>query len=84
LEPLLAEATSTQAPAQDQILYCMADGSMLFTDQGWQEVKLGGVFSELPGQEALPNRPFLAASQEVAHLGNNQEFACKMDGLVKG
>lgn len=34
LEPLLAEAPAAPPPAVDQIVYCMADGSMLFTDEG--------------------------------------------------
>jgi hypothetical protein len=83
LEPLLVAATSAELPAEDQILYCMADGSMLFTDEGWQEVKVGRVFSELPRQEELPHRPLLAPSHYVAHLGDHQDFTPKMDTLIK-
>jgi hypothetical protein len=84
LEPLLAEATVEEPLAQEQIVYCMADGSLLYTDDGWQEVKVGRVFSELPRQEELPDGPLLAASQYVAHLGDHQDFATKMDAVVKG
>jgi hypothetical protein len=83
LEPLLAEATASQPPAAEQVIYCMADGSMIYTDDGWQEVKVGRVFTEFPRQEELSHQPLLASSQYVAHLGDHQDFGHKMDTLVK-
>lgn len=29
----------------DEVIYASMDGSMVFTDEGWQEVKVGRIFS---------------------------------------
>lgn len=44
---------------------------------------MGRIFSELPRQEEVADRPLLATSHYVAHLGDHQEFATKMDAVVK-
>ncbi|AWM31990.1 hypothetical protein [Hymenobacter nivis] len=48
----------------------MVDGSMLFTDQGWQETKLGRVPAAVPADG--PAGP--QASEYVAHRGHYSGF----------
>ena len=77
----------------DDITYAMCDGSMLFTDDDWQEVKVGRIFAEkaeiLPELSDLPaiptsvvdiveQRPVIEHSTYVAHLGNYTDFIKKM------
>ena len=37
---------------KDEVVYASMDGSMIFTDKGWQEVKVGRVFSSSSRVEA--------------------------------
>lgn len=67
LESLLGQEETLPALADNEVLYCMGDGSMIFTDDGWQEVKLGRVFIESLGREKNEQRPVLASSQYIAH-----------------
>lgn len=62
----------------------MADGSLLFTEDGWQEVKLGRLLIESTDRQQPLSRPFIEKSQYVAHLGPHQDFARKLDGLIQG
>jgi hypothetical protein len=80
--PLLAH-TPGEPLTEEQIVYCMADGSLLYTDDGWQEVKVGRIFTEMPRWQGQADRPRLEASQYVAHLGDHQDFALKMDAVIK-
>ena len=63
----------------DEVVYASMDGSMIFTDQGWQEVKVGRVFSSSSRVEAgqkgdSETRFKLKESTYCAHLGTAQEF----------
>ena len=63
----------------DEVIYGSMDGSMIFTDEGWQEVKVGRVFSSLSRQSAGQNgdqdiRFKLEKSTYCAHLGRSEEF----------
>ena len=65
--------------AEGEVVYGSMDGSMIFTDQGWQEVKVGRVFSSLSrveaGQKGDGDTRFkLEGSTYCAHLGTAQEF----------
>ncbi len=71
---------------QQQIVYGMVDGSMLPTEQGWQEVKVGRVFAGQPFQAAQPARKKepdweLSESEYVALRGNYEEFTAKFEQL---
>lgn len=65
--------------AEQEVVYGSMDGSMIFTDQGWQEVKVGRIFSSLSRVEAgrkgdTQARFKLDSSTYCAHLGSSQEF----------
>lgn len=64
---------------QDEVIYGSMDGSMILTDEGWQEVKVGRVFSsesrQQAGQKGDESTRFkLNASTYCAHLGSSEEF----------
>jgi hypothetical protein len=44
LEQLLPQQPTQLSPTAQQVVYCMADGCMVFTDDGWQGTKVGCVF----------------------------------------
>lgn len=84
LEALLEQEEPLPTLAANEAVYCMGDGSMIFTDDGWREVKLGRVFVEAIRREKNEQRPRLASSQYIAHLGEHTDFERKMDVLLKG
>jgi predicted GNAT family N-acyltransferase len=60
---LLQEEVPQQPLEADSGVYCMADGRLLFTDDAWQEVKLGRLFIESTGRQQPLSRPFIEKSQ---------------------
>lgn len=63
----------------DEVIYASMDGSMVFTDEGWQEVKVGRVFSSPDRQQAgkkgdTGTRFSLDKSTYCAHLGSVADF----------
>ena len=63
----------------DEVIYASIDGSMVLTDGGWQEVKVGRVFSSQNRQEAGKKgddgiRFCLDKSTYCPHLGSCEEF----------
>lgn len=74
------ELAQQQAQPQ-QLIYGMVDGSMVFTDDGWQETKLGRVF----GADLTPttsNRPAIESSEYVAHRGHYSGFTPSFERLL--
>ena len=67
-------------------VYAMGDGSMLFTDDGWQEVKAGRVFSQEARTETgvSDKRGHIEKSEYVAHLGNLESFKEKYGPILDG
>ena len=65
-------------------IYAMGDGSMLFTDDGWQEVKAGRVFSHDVRIETgvTDKRGSIEISEYVAHLGNVDSFKEKFNPIL--
>ncbi len=65
--------------AAAEVVYAQMDGSMLFTDDGWQEVKVGRLFSSgaIVKQSLGSNRNEIKASQYSAHLGTYSDFMSK-------
>lgn len=64
---------------EGEVIYGSMDGSMIFTDTGWQEVKVGRIFSsqtrEQAGKKGDEGTRFkLTSSTYCAHLGTSQEF----------
>lgn len=70
-------------PQPDDVVYAMADGSMVLTrEEQWKEVKLGRIFSgkdclQIDGKSNQINH-----SQYVSHLGTCKEFTPKMDKVL--
>lgn len=63
----------------DEHIYASMDGSMVLTDGGWQEVKVGRLFSSQSRQEAGKKgdeglRFTLTESTYCAHVGSVEEF----------
>lgn len=85
LETLLPEHKPEISPTAQQVVYCMADGCMLFTDDGWQETKVARLFSEelRSDSTARQGRPQIEQSHYVAHLGSHKEFEDKLDQCLK-
>ncbi|NJL57980.1 hypothetical protein HC928_24790 [bacterium] len=78
-EPL----SSLQADPQE-LIYGMVDGSMLFTDDGWQESKVGRVFKGVPRQpKAKKHHSWdITNSEYVAKRGHWKLFAKEFERLL--
>ena len=77
----VAEALSSDEllePIDCQPSYLQIDGSMILTDDGWQEVKVGRVYP----RDACSGQADLAASRYCAHLGGHTEFMQQISQLV--
>jgi len=85
LDPLIAadceaviprlERTSDQDP-----LYIMVDGAMLFTrPDEWREIKLGRIFHHSSTVELSPKRRQTLKSVYVSHLGSVNDFFPKLE-----
>ncbi len=76
---LLEHTTEDEVLQEDQVMYAQVDGGMLLTrEQGWQEAKLGRVFSSQTRYVSTSERGAVHHSEYVAHLGNHQDFEAKM------
>jgi hypothetical protein len=67
------------------VIYAQMDGGMIFTDYGWQEVKVGRVFkqSDIVKQSETTERQLVKSSQYVAHLGSHRAFLSVLHQVVK-
>lgn len=75
----LYEPTAAMPVNAIEVVYAELDGSMIFTDNQWREVKLGRVFrSEDIEETASRTRgQRVAQSEYTAHLGGHEEFVAK-------
>lgn len=72
--------------SQDEVIYAQMDGGMIFTDDGWQEVKVGRIFkhSDIEKQSQGTERQIIKKSQYAAHLGHYSGFVKTFNqGLTK-
>lgn len=77
-----SELEDLQSQEQEQI-YGMVDGSMLFTDAGWQESKVGRVFKAQPFENQGNKRSWhLSHSEYVARRGSYEEFIVEFERLL--
>lgn len=78
-EPLESLETDPQ-----ELIYGMVDGSMLFTDDGWQESKVGRVFKAAPRQpKAKKHHSWeITHSEYVAKRGHWTLFAKEFERLL--
>ncbi len=88
---LLADEPLLDAPSQklaqiesnkQETVYGMVDGSMLFTDNGWQETKVGRVFKATPVKDSLPGKWHMDVSEYVAQRGHYSKFKAKFEKLL--
>jgi hypothetical protein len=65
----------------DKVMYAMMDGSFVFMDDGWREVKVGRCFTAEPD----PDTPFkwkMENSEYVAQRGHYEDFTTKFELLL--
>lgn len=74
-------ALAQQAGQAKALIYGMVDGSMLLTDTGWQETKLGRVFAA-QDHRASPFRATIVRSEYVGHRGSCQDFTPAFEQLL--
>jgi len=67
-----------------ELIYGMVDGSMLFTDDGWQESKVGRVFKAVPRQPKVNKHHSwdITDSEYVAKRGHWKFFAKEFERLL--
>jgi hypothetical protein len=63
-------------------VYGMVDGSMLLTDAGWQETKVGRVFQAKSCSDTDDVKWTMGASQYVAHRGHYRHFTQQFERLL--
>jgi hypothetical protein len=68
------------------VVYASADGSMICTEEGWKEVKVGRIFGSdalaKQGSATAQDRMKLTHSDYCAYLGSHQPFKCRMEQLL--
>jgi hypothetical protein len=79
----LLESRETQPVAASEAVFAEADGSMVFTDDGWQEVKVGRVFRSEDIKSQGKDRNYIEKSQYAANLGQYEDFVSKFLPLVE-
>ncbi len=68
------------AVKSDEALYAMVDGSMILTrEEGWQEVKLGRLFSQSDCIEISAQRGWIKNSSYEAYLGSSKIFTRRFE-----
>lgn len=79
LSPLLYTPSEALAVGANEVIYAEIDGSMIFTDNQWREVKLGRVFSSeaLEAACSLGRGSRIEHSEYTGHLGGVEEFTRK-------
>lgn len=74
---------SYQQEADGQVVYAMADGSMVLTRQdGWKQVKVGRVFCGNHHGPLSKDRRQVYRSLYVAHLGGHEHFEQRFAELL--
>lgn len=68
----------------DKPVYCLFDGSMLFTrEEKWKEIKLGRIFSHDDIVAIQPKRKELIKSNYISHFGGHKEFFKKLERYLE-
>lgn len=81
-DPYLPSAHLKQIQDQPNAqVYGMMDGSFLFTDDGWKEIKVGRVFTATPPNSATSNWD-MGQSEYVAQRGHYEVFTEKFETLL--
>lgn len=74
--------THLGAPAKQEVVYAMIDGSMILSRQGWKETKLARVFKSNDCIRDGADKGSILQSQYVGHLDSNKLFCRAMSGLL--
>mgnify|MGYP003488058084 CR=1 FL=1 len=76
--PLSASEDSREVGSQE-VVYAELDGSMIYTDNAWREVKLGRVFrsGDIRESPTADRAGEILRSEYTAHLGGYEEFVRK-------
>ena len=64
-------------------VYMMFDGGMVFTRQGWKEMKVGRIFGGNSCVQVQPNRSKILQSMYVCHFGGHTEFLEKWEAYTE-
>lgn len=65
---------------KEEVIYAMADGSMIFTrEEGWKEVKVGRIFKSSSCIHAGGKQGWISNSQYLAYLGDHKKFTAEME-----
>lgn len=85
LEPLMELAPAAKEVGENAVVYAEVDGSMILTEEGWQEVKVGRVFREEDCRESACEKRgnVIEQSEYAAYLGHYQGFTKRFDPLVR-
>jgi hypothetical protein len=68
---------------KDEVIYAMADGSMLFTrEDGWKEVKVGRIFKSGDCIRVKGKAGMISHSQYLAYLDGHKKFPREMEQLL--
>lgn len=85
IDPIIAKDLKELIPkledvAEENEVYVMIDGSMLFTrNRGWKEAKLGRVFNAKKVVPINKTRKEIVESVYVSHMGSVDEFFPKLE-----
>jgi hypothetical protein len=84
LKQMLYQPREAKAVDESQVVYAAIDGSMIFTDNQWREVKLARIFGSDQIDEGIGSRrgQSVRGSEYVAHLGGCEEFLHKLTPVV--
>ncbi len=66
----------------DESVYAMVDGSMMFMDEGWKEVKVGRVFKATQVVDSEDYKWNMGESNYVAKRGEYQLFTAQFEKLL--
>lgn len=84
LAPVLYEPSPALQLDDEEVVYAQIDGSMIFTDNKWREVKLGRVLASGDVEEAgnASRGATVRQSEYAGHLGGVEEFTAKFAPIV--
>jgi hypothetical protein len=79
LSSVLYQPSEALAVDAEEVIYAEIDGSMIFTDNQWREVKLGRVFASgaLEAASSGDRGGHIEHSEYTGHLGSFEEFTAK-------
>ncbi len=83
------EVTQHETDSESDVIYVQVDGGFLRTDEGFNETKVGRIFSGeglkkiSSDNEGVNQRMMLEDSDYLAHLGSCHDFTKRLDPLIE-